>query len=171
MPGKTHPANIAPMARSFGQNRDKSNSCIVYFDGLPIAATVLATLAAGRIAGRSSGGTMSVAISGIPNPPPAAHAHAKAADQPSPAAQDTAPQISSQSTTTNPDGSSTTTVTYSNGTTSTTSQAAPAAPQPAAKANRPAQAGAATTGTLLDSANIGQTNTLLAAQETARAPT
>jgi hypothetical protein len=105
---------------------------------------------------------MSVAITGNTTLP---STHAKATEQPSPAAQDRAPQISSQSTITNPDGSSTTTITYSNGTTSTSSQAAPAARQPAAKANQVTPAGAATAGTLLDTTNIGQTSTLLAAQE------
>jgi len=114
---------------------------------------------------------MSVAISGSTKLPSTPAIHAKATEQPSPAAQDAAPQISSQATSTNPDGSSTTVITYSNGTTSTTSQAAPAAPQSAAKANQTTQAGAATAGTLLDATNIGQTSTLLAAQEKARATT
>jgi hypothetical protein len=109
---------------------------------------------------------MTVAISGstpLPSltPTSAKHAGSGGADQ------DAASQISSQSVTTNPDGSTTTTIVYADGTTATTTQAAPAAQQTAAKGNQPTDAGPGAKGSLLDSANVGQTATLLAAQEKA----
>jgi hypothetical protein len=80
--------------------------------------------------------------------------------------QDAAPQVSSQSVSTNPDGSTVTTIVYADGTTATTTQAAPAQ-QAAAKGNQPTDGGPGAKGNLLDSSNVGQTATLLAAQEKA----
>jgi hypothetical protein len=109
---------------------------------------------------------MSVAISGstsLPSLTPASPKDAKSGG----ASQDTASQISSQSVTTNPDGSTTTTIVYADGTTATTTQAAPAGQQTAAKGSQPTDAGPAAKGNLLDGSNVGQTATLLAAQEKA----
>lgn len=109
---------------------------------------------------------MSVAISGsVPLPSPT---HISAKDTKSGGAgQDAASQISNQSVTTNPDGSTTTTIVYADGTTATTTQAAPPVQQSTAKGTQPTDAGPAAKGNLLDTSNVGQTATLLAAQEKA----
>jgi hypothetical protein len=112
---------------------------------------------------------MSVAISGNAPPPSLAAPGAKDAKSDG-AGQDTASQISNQTITTNPDGSTTTTIVYADGTTATTTQAAPPGQQTAAKGNQPTDAGPAAKGSLLDTSNLGQTSTLLAAQEKATAP-
>ncbi|MGB8841342.1 MAG: hypothetical protein WCC64_09725 [Aliidongia sp.] len=109
---------------------------------------------------------MSVAISGstpLPSLTPTSAKDAKSGG----ADQDAAPQVSSQSVSTNPDGSTVTTIVYADGTTATTTQAAPPAQQAAAKGNQPTEGGPGAKGNLLDSSNVGQTATLLAAQEKA----
>ena len=81
--------------------------------------------------------------------------------------QDSAQQIANQVTTTNPDGSITTVITYADGTTSTTTQPAPGGVAGAGKNGQQGQPGVSPTGGLLDTTNIGQNATLLAAQERA----
>jgi len=109
---------------------------------------------------------MSVSAIGTTPLPSTAATGAKDAQKSGGAAQDQAAQITNQGTTTNPDGSTTTVITYSDGTTTTTTQAAP---PKQANAAQPLPGGQPTTGGLLDASNVGQTATLLAAQEKARA--
>jgi hypothetical protein len=106
----------------------------------------------------------------LTNPTQTAAAH-KGGTKAGGANQDSAQQIASQATSTNPDGSTITVITYTDGTTSTTTQAAPASVAAAGKNGQPGQAGQAgvsPTGGLLDTSNIGQNATLLAAQEQAK---